>query len=167
MHNLYNYLTLNEGVSYCLISIQVCTTCTIIKDWIRVYLFCFCCQGKGVVSRGVEQTEPGECGGRGQRTLKEILGINNPWYMNSPAMAYFFLGCFITLSIFLYLSTCYYRKRFYLFKKTKRQPDKSKCKINDQQRTNERQHRKRNEVKLLLYRFPPTLTSTFGFYNVE
>ena len=105
------------------------------------------CQGKGVVSRGVGQTEPRECGGRGQRTLQEILGINNPWYMSSPAMAYFFLGCFITLSIFLYLSTCYYRKRFYLFKKTKRQPDKSKCKIYDQQRTNERQHRKRNEVK--------------------
>ena len=107
------------------------------------------CQGKGVVSRGLDQAEPGECGGRGQRKLQEILGSNNPWYTSSPAMAYVSLGCFITLSICLFLSTSHYRKKFYLLKKIERQPEISwpKCKIYDQQRKNERQHRKANEIK--------------------
>ena len=63
-------------------------------------------------------------------------------------MAYVFLGCFITLSILLSLSTCYYRKIFYFLKKTKRQPEKSqpKCKTYDKQRKIERQQRKPNKV---------------------
>jgi hypothetical protein len=71
------------------------------------------CASKGVVPRGVEQVDWRGCGGRGQRTpqegrkMFEAARYTTSWY----PLVFVILGCFITVSIFLCLTTCYYRKK--------------------------------------------------------
>ena len=71
--------------------------------------------------------------GRGQRThLEGRAMFDYPGYAGWHPLGNVLLGCFITLSVFLSATTCYYRKKFYTLKQPKNVParkEEYKCKM--------------------------------------
>ena len=83
------------------------------------------CTGKGVMPRGVDQVQGwDQCGGRGQRNpqegraMFETASYSSSWH----PFVFVLLGCFITVSVILCATTCYYKRKVMNLKQPQQVP---------------------------------------------